>query len=723
MAITPLIKKLQAGNRSGIFYAFQSGINDSDLCSTIDNYNFTFSRYALLKIPDFKASNCIAKNENNEFDMENALQFRALGNSVLGEGEDYSPTAGINKQAEYLAESFQNYCLNLETTLLSQETYQPTVGSRTVAERVFFKWLKEMGCMRFQEAPETYVATNVETQKFTEVINDESLNVINYDTVVKYINDIQAVYSNTTDVVSTEIYIYVPTDQGSTQKVLFDSIEDENYHSYDPENGYNEYTTPYNKDNFENFLCGRTSDYHPEGLKATPFYDNDSDQSVDVVSEVISSDGDTKFWFTDPSGNAYFTDKKSNFSKPTNQLIKKTYKSSIGDDIEIEYVRNTLDGISIDWNVEDYRYTEEDGLPNTTFNDINSSRFATDFKFNAILIYYDLTDMKNPNNTITNLYGVYFVNELEVPSDGVVRIINDVKYVPSVANNISQNGTALAYKINFKTDTSFENAGVQRTINTRVAGNYNTFSMDLFVDALTAMQTMVDSYNKNREFIEQTYEDVKGLRRLFIDSTNYTELEKRLDKVENAIVASKAYFNSSDEFMKLLNNVYDDYQELIEMIESDQKITLEYKIDKGVINSVVTHNQAYNIKSSEYKFDFSKREKVIPLNKYSNYIKHESDDLDIKRTILSKDLNLFIDDSVDKWTAGQSFRVVFGEEFSPANSTVNIYTDASAVFGTAYDVPICQLTEDDFKSSDYMPIFEIVCIDPVNFIFEVDKIR
>ena len=49
MATTPLIKKIT--NRNGIFYAFQSGVRDSDMANSSNAYRFSFSKYALLNIP------------------------------------------------------------------------------------------------------------------------------------------------------------------------------------------------------------------------------------------------------------------------------------------------------------------------------------------------------------------------------------------------------------------------------------------------------------------------------------------------------------------------------------------------------------------------------------------------------------------------------------------------------------------------------------------------
>jgi hypothetical protein len=95
MATTPLIRPISA--QGGTFYSFSSSAED--LSSTFNNSNnkFVFSKFCLINIPN------IATPSNNE----NKIQFKAIDTALLGH---INASNNIN-----LAQSFQNYCLNLES--------------------------------------------------------------------------------------------------------------------------------------------------------------------------------------------------------------------------------------------------------------------------------------------------------------------------------------------------------------------------------------------------------------------------------------------------------------------------------------------------------------------------------------------------------------------------------------------------------------------------------
>ena len=134
MAVTPLIKPIQ--NQKGIFYTFQSALEDINITLTNSENAVRFSKFALLRIPEIGVPDSLA--------TDNKFQFLAQGESTILEG--LNPDQNIN-----LAQSFQNYALNLESLLLSRPQYQRD-EKLTVSERVFWKWLKEAGSIRFRDA-------------------------------------------------------------------------------------------------------------------------------------------------------------------------------------------------------------------------------------------------------------------------------------------------------------------------------------------------------------------------------------------------------------------------------------------------------------------------------------------------------------------------------------------------------------------------------------------
>ena len=72
------------------------------------------------------------------------MQFDTIDGAIWSGGLKGDPNVNFT-------ESLQNYALNLEELIISDATYDNTTNL-TVTERVFFKWLKECGALRFREA-------------------------------------------------------------------------------------------------------------------------------------------------------------------------------------------------------------------------------------------------------------------------------------------------------------------------------------------------------------------------------------------------------------------------------------------------------------------------------------------------------------------------------------------------------------------------------------------
>ena len=211
MAVTPLIKPIQ--NKKGILYNFQSSIEDIQLNLTNNPNGVRYSKFALIRLPEIGTPDTLA--------TDNKIQFLAPGESPIIEG--LNPDNNIN-----LAESFQNYALNLEALLVSQDEYNYE-NKLTVAERVFFKWAKELGSIRFKDA--NNLQKNLNTlgteKRFVEPDDPTST----YKRMVQYVADIDVVNSiRSADNAYTEIFLHVPTNVGTTPYVLFKSVKDENYY-------------------------------------------------------------------------------------------------------------------------------------------------------------------------------------------------------------------------------------------------------------------------------------------------------------------------------------------------------------------------------------------------------------------------------------------------------------------------------------------------------------
>jgi hypothetical protein len=84
---------------------------------------------------------------------------------------------------------------------------------------------------------------------------------------------------------------------------------------------------------------------------------------------------------------------------------------------------------------------------------------------------------------------------------------------------------------------------------------------------------------------------------------------------------------------------------------------------------------------------------------------------------LAGDLNIYIDDGRVAWKEGQVVKISF-ETINVSGNDIYIRTGSASGFDKIIDRVI--------RPSDLLsnrPYFEVVCIDPVNYIFEVDILR
>jgi hypothetical protein len=698
MAVTPLLKPIQ--NKQGILYTFQSALEDINLTLSNSENAVRFSKFALLRIPEFGTPDSL--------ETDNKFQFLAQGESTLNEG--VNSDQNIN-----LAQSFQSYALNMEALMLSRPQYKRE-EKLTISERVFWKWLKEAGSVRFRDA--NSLEKNIDLLGSNKRFVEDATATSTYNKVVQYVGDIDAVSSiKSKDNSYTEVYIHVPTNVGSTTHVLFKSVKDDNYFP-----NMTVANNPLSPLDIE-YLSGRHyNETHPFGLSVKAYYDLDDSS---VYSEISPSFGGTAVpsnWFDHTINNAYYTDNESGeFDVARTEWITKTKGIST-----IDYARTTLDGITLDFDLDNYKLAAENPEVKV-FSQFNDYIGNKNFQFNAVLIYYDTYDANNldsegrPIDFATNLYGILFLDKVE--QNGLeFEIPMITKYKPDPLNKT--NGTSFSFKENLKLDTSIENVLVERSVN-----DHNTFSMDLFMDVLTEFKVIQTRLNDKILEMDQLTQDVNELKDLLINTEDQRETEIRLQNVETSLEENQAIFNNTGELTKMIENVSDRVNDITEGTANIEisyntdvlKPGLGMKLDKRTPNRVKVENtvQDYNIANNSVTNIFTNN--VIELSHYDNYIRHE----DFGNTlILIRDLELFIDDSDIEWKKGQTLRLVFEDEFIPDIYDLKIKTDALNKSNSGiYGVNISILNDLDFTSSGNRPIFEIICINADTLEFKIDKIR
>lgn len=501
---TPLIKPLIKNN--GGFYTFTSA--NYDITKTFNNstQKFRFSKYALLNIPNIK------RPTNNQ----NYIQLNTIDGAIYNNN--------FNDNNISFIESFQNYCLNLETMILEKDEYNQS-ERQSVAEKVFFKWLKEIGAIRFREATQDETNQNPTLNKqFVEENNAENI----YEKVVKYIGDIQVVNSLVKNgQANSEVYIYVPSLHGNTPVVLFDSKENLNYKQGSTFTGTSE------------FIQGRNAlTIHPFALSINAFYDYDT---FNNYANSINAN-----WHLSSSINSYFTE--SVFGNATNTDI---VKSSLDYNIpftDVAYRRSKLDGININFNLSNYRYASDNPLVQN-FNDFNLSDGSSDFVFNAVLIYYDIFDSNDTSNYTTNLYGVMFLNDIktEVDEGGYIERMLKIKKEQTT----SKLGNSYSLTLNFKFDGTNNDDLSITNIN-----DYNSYSMHIFNNVLNSLYQSTKSIVQTENKVISIEDKINSLSIIINSLKDLTSLKSNIKILEDKFINSNLVVDNMQNILDLIDRCF-----------------------------------------------------------------------------------------------------------------------------------------------------------------------
>ena len=724
MAKTPFIRPLQI--QGGTFYTFTSAAED--LAFTFNNSvnKFRFSKFALLNIP----------NIDTTASQENTVKLNAPDSSFIDWSTGtYVLVPGDSNIA--FSQSFQSYCLNLETTITSADGYDSTL-KQNVSERVFWKWMRELGAVRFKAASAQQVSPSLDQSTVTidsnglpvtqkrYVEGDEAYNTTGgygltgpYNNVVQYIGSLDIVNSvRNQDNAYSEVYIHVPTQDGSTPYVLFKNVIDTNYY---PDTTWT--NSPPDALDAE-YLTGRSYiDTNPSGLSTLAIFDEEA-SGVPTVTYSDTYDGSTYTgnWYAPlDTPNSYFSDES--FVLPYNKILSKTY----GAITNWEFVRSGLDSIGIDFDPDSYKEII-DNPSISTIEEFNSTADAGDFDFNCVLLYYDVFDPADETDSATNLYGVLFLDDVNSEA-GDEFIPRFKKYKPNPVTKL--NGNSYGFKINLKFDTDVDQTGVEQAIN-----DYSSFSLSMFMDAMNVLQDASGTINDTASQFIFLEERVTNLEDVVLTTPQNANLEARVDSLEGSFAANQALFDNTSAVMGLINNNYDLIRSVI---NNETSVEISYdldlvkqgegiQVDRSIPNELTIRNinQDYNVGANLGAGTLTQTgSNVIDLISFSNYYKHINSGIPIT---LTGDLNIRINDSNVSWKAGQKFRLSFGDRIYPSAFFVNVLTDANGIYpitspsGSPYSKNIISLDDDFFSGYDYLPVIEIICIDDQNLVFQVDAV-
>ena len=392
---------------------------------------------------------------------------------------------------------------------------------------------------------------------------------------------------------------------------------------------------------------------------------------------------------------------------------------------------NATNSVQIDWDTASYEAIQNNPDVKSL---LDFAKTGQQFRFNAVLVYYDLYSSSIPANRATNLYGILILDDILDAYGPGTKIHEQIKFKPNEVTGL--NGNAFSLKLNLKFNSSLDNVGVETSIN-----DFTTFSMDLFMDTTTALENATQLLLEANDRYAKIVERLDSVENIILGTAKAAALEARIKELEDDFTASSLQLRDSAALLDLINNAH---TKINQLVDGTIPVELQYNtdvifagtgtsIDKSVPGKIKVNNtvDGYQI-LTPYKW--SKNSNITDsrltaqnqydaanatefgiwakLNLYSNRLSL----LNIFGGTADSSVNIYIDDSTVGWKVGQVFKVAF-DTFDINGKSIKIYTNKTNGFSSL----IAEIDAVQLISSK--PYIELVCVDPANYGFEVDILR
>ena len=594
MTPTPYLKKFNT--EGGTLYVFPSVSRDLTKTLVSNDYEFKFSHYACLNLPEIYSGAYTS-------DMPKGLYIETL----LPNGS--ITTWDNTSMQDAITTNLQNYVMIFETAIINGEgdndNYDNDVLT-TVSEKVFWNWMQKIGAIKFNESGTLEDYDNI------------------HDRTVQYLGSLDMM--NAVDIdgdTFQELYIHVPSTAGASTTIYFRPGEMTDNKNYLHKN----YTITNGRYNPEQIIGRDTEDVSPYGLDINAIYDNDAGSNI--------------------------------------------YVGDMGHTIDFR----------------DSSYDNGYGISNM------NSKSLEDFEFNAVLIFYDITEKTNVpgvRRTATNLYGILFLDQVTDMPDTDSRKGYFQRY-PKKKETVYGNGNSYGLKLDLKIDTIGDNTWTYNTITVPVYadpastaeinasdwGRERIASMIHYTKALTELQKCIDIFFEQKNELIKLSQRVATLENLVLGIDSVKSLKDDIRRLYdlcdgNAIVDTATLLSLIDANTKKLDNIMRGGKDLklqfdTDVIQPGNGIGIKKELNRVTIsseqrysiNTVYDGNQSNEVEfSANHPLDtHSSTAQIcrIPLLTGENFAVvylEDTGDCD-------KNITINIDDSNYNWEVGQSLKIYF----------------------------------------------------------------
>ena len=584
--ITPILKDPK--KHGGTLYTFPSASRDLTRAFSNSEYEFAFSHFACLNLPDFRYGKFEEGDSNNKGDLKGVYLNNLHPNSF----------ESLNNLNESLKWHLQSYVMNFEVAILNgfslDSNKYDIENLRTPSERIFFNWLQKVGAIRFNsstrnaDVEETlngygddadvgygvlYSESELSSKDKTKMYRignklyawkgGEWRSRILVSKTVQYIGIIDMINNVNIDYDSfNEIYLNIPAGVGGSTKIVFNNIFDDNNYQQgeiiDVDN--DEFCTD------ANYIIGR----NPEELGMT----NDKTLAA-IYDSTFDPDLGTG------SDSDYYL----------GHYLEHYYK-----------IEN---GYCINFN--DSKYGGIDKM--------NMSS-EEDFEFNCVLIYYKIR--KGNGEWTTNLYGVLFLEEVSTSDYNINKNEDDERagYIQRYPK--FKNGNSWGLKLDLKIDAQPDS---QMVLREKEYDDPNEGAgMQMFAEALVHLNDCTKIFyevkNENTDIEKRLYElenIVSGVDTMYELRDNVVILRNKIELVQPTIDSLEGRMNNVESMLSTLNNnlgyLIRDYKDLEQgVLIFKENVNTTITTFKGEVgNQITTFKGEVNKDISSIKTEVSSR--------------------------------------------------------------------------------------------------------------------
>lgn len=490
--ITPILKDPKA--HGGTLYTFPSASRDLTRAFSNSEYEFAFSHFACLNLPDFRYGSF----KDNDL---KGIYLDDLCKDCIDLSEN------INNALKW---HMQSYVMNYEVAILNgfsldERRYDNEV-LRNPSERIFFNWLQKVGAIKFNGTSETLVGYGDDVDISYESLGSEA----------------ELEYKDKTKSYRIENKLYT-WKGGQWRSRILVSKTVQYIGTIDMINNVN-----IDNDSFNEIYLNIPAGV---GGSTSVYFDNNVFDSNYEKGEIIDIDDDE---YCDIDKKDYIIGRGSDSSDVT---LKAIYDSPLDHSYKID------SGYCIDF--RDGRYV--DGIEGMNLNS------EEDFEFNCVLIYY--TIRKGDITPVTNLYGVLFLEEVTI-SDYNPNLNDDDERAGYIQRYPKfKKGNSWGLKLDLKIDAQ-PDSQLELRDNTYVDPNESGAGMQMFTEALMQLNDCARLFyevkKENTDIEERLYtlenmvsgidtvydlrDEVGALRtRLEMFQPTVNSLEGRLEDIESRI--------------------------------------------------------------------------------------------------------------------------------------------------------------------------------------------